>query len=67
MTATTTHPEWMRTQLAAAQADNDNTTAWTDFIWTPNGLVANGGAHDRQHAETYLTGLRRTGLVAPSK
>ncbi len=67
MTATHTLPEWMQTQIATAQADNTNPTAWTDYLWTADGLVANSGAHDRQHAETYLTSLRRTGLVAPSK
>jgi hypothetical protein len=61
-------PAWLNGQITAAQTDNEPTDAtWSAYIWTPDGLVATAGAHDRQHAQTYLDGTRRTGLVAPSR
>jgi hypothetical protein len=60
-------PSWLTSQITAAQAtDAPDGSTWTAYVVTADGLTAAGGAHDREHAATYLDGLGRTGIVALS-
>jgi hypothetical protein len=62
-----TLPTWLKSQLAAAQAEaGPDGTAWSVYVTTDNGVVLLAGAHDRADAQRWLDESRMTGLVAHS-
>ncbi|MFI6689112.1 hypothetical protein [Streptomyces sp. NPDC050485] len=61
-------PAWLTSQITAAQAETEGDgTTWSAYATTDDGLAQIAGAHDRDHAQSWLDESGRTGLVAPSR
>lgn len=59
-------PAWMAGHQPATTSPRMSTPAWSVAHWTADGIVLDGGAHDRDHAQRLRDDYVTAGTVPAS-